>query len=82
MFLTTLGQYEAGLKEFSEALRLAPYDSFYYREVIFTNLLLNRIDQAAAAAKEARTKGMDSSLTPVLYEMSFYQDERSDKSSS
>jgi Tfp pilus assembly protein PilF len=75
VFLTTLGQYEAGLKEFSESLRLAPYDSFFYREVIFNNLLLNRIDQAAAVAKEAHTKGLDSSLTPVLYGIAFYQDD-------
>jgi serine/threonine protein kinase/Tfp pilus assembly protein PilF len=75
VFLTSLGQYEAGLKEFSESLRLAPYDSFFYREVVFTNLLLNRVDQAGAAAKEAQTKGLDSSLTPVLYEMAFYQDD-------
>jgi len=75
VFSTALGQYEAGLKEFSESLRLAPYDSFFYREVVFNNLLLNRIDQAAAAAKEAHTRGMDSSLAPVLYGMSFYQDD-------
>jgi serine/threonine protein kinase/Tfp pilus assembly protein PilF len=75
VFLTALGQHEAGLKEFSEALRLAPYDSFFYREVVFTNLLLNRIDDAAAAAKEAHTKGMDSSLAPVLYGMAFYRND-------
>jgi Tfp pilus assembly protein PilF len=75
VFLSALGQHEAGLKEFSEALRLAPYNSFFYREVVFTNLLLNRVDQAAAAAKEAHTKKMDSSLGPVLYGIAFYQDD-------
>jgi serine/threonine protein kinase len=75
VFLTTLGQYEAGLKEFSESLRLAPYDSFYYREVVFTNLLLDRIDQATVVAKEAHTRGMDSSLAPVFYGIAFYQDD-------
>jgi serine/threonine protein kinase/Tfp pilus assembly protein PilF len=75
VFLTALGQHESGLKEFSEALRLAPYDSFFYREVVFTNLLLNRVDQAAAAAKEAHTKRMGSSLAPVLYGIAFYQND-------
>jgi eukaryotic-like serine/threonine-protein kinase len=75
VFLTTLGQHEAGLKEFSESLRLAPYDSFFYREVVFANLLLNRVDQAAAVAKEAHAKGRDSSLAPVLYGIAFYQDD-------
>jgi eukaryotic-like serine/threonine-protein kinase len=75
VFLTALGQYEAGLKEFSESLRLAPYDSFYYREVVFTNLLLNRVDRAGAAAREAREKGLDSSLAPILYGIAFYQDD-------
>ena len=75
VFLTTLGQYEAALQEFSGALRLAPYDSFFYREVVFTNLLLNRVDRAGAAAKEAHAKGMDSSLTPILYGIAFYQDD-------
>jgi hypothetical protein len=74
VFLTSLGQYEAGLKEFLESLRLAPYDSFYYREVVFTNLLLNRVDKAGAAASEAHEKGLDFSLAPVLYGIAFYQD--------
>jgi eukaryotic-like serine/threonine-protein kinase len=73
VFLTSLGQYEAGLKEFLESLRVAPYDSFFYREVIFTNLLLNRVEKAEATAREAHEKGLDSSLAPVLYGIAFYQ---------
>ncbi len=75
VFLTTLGQYEASLKEFSESLHLAPYDSFFYREVVFTNLLLNRPEDARATAREAHEKGLDSSLAPVLYGIAFYQDD-------
>ena len=75
VFLTTLGQYEAGLKEFLESLRLAPYDSFFYREVVFNYLLLNRVEKAEATAREAHEKGLDSSLAPVLYGIAFYQDD-------
>jgi eukaryotic-like serine/threonine-protein kinase len=73
VFLTSLGQYEAALKEFLESLRLAPYDSFFYREVVFNYLLLNRIEKAEATAREAHEKGLDSSLAPVLYGIAFYQ---------
>jgi len=73
VFLTTLGQYEPSLKEFSESLRLAPYESFFYREVVFTNLLLNRPEEAQAIARKAHEKGLDSSLSPVLYGIAFYQ---------
>ncbi len=48
-----LGQYETGLKEHLEALRLAPYDSLAYRFVGFTYLLLNRVEEAEATGKEA-----------------------------
>jgi eukaryotic-like serine/threonine-protein kinase len=75
VFSTSLGQYEAGLKEFLESLRLAPYDSFFYREVVFNYLLLNRVEKAEATAREAHEKGLDSSLAPVLYGIAFYQDD-------
>jgi eukaryotic-like serine/threonine-protein kinase len=71
-----LGQYEEGLKEYQEALRLSPGISFYYRDVAFTYLLLNRVEEAAATAKEAHVRGSDSDfLVPVLYGIAFYRDD-------
>jgi DNA-binding winged helix-turn-helix (wHTH) protein/tetratricopeptide (TPR) repeat protein len=68
-----LGQYEAGLREYQEALRLEPFSSVFHRHVALTNLLLNRVDDAAAVAKEAHAKGLDSNLAPFLYAIAFYQ---------
>ena len=73
-----LGQYETGLKEHLEALRLAPYDSLAYRFVGFTYLLLNRVEEAEATGKEAHAKGLDSRLAPVLYGIAFYRNDTSE----
>jgi DNA-binding winged helix-turn-helix (wHTH) protein len=71
--LKILGQYDASQKENLETLRLSPYNSFFYRDTIFVYLLLNRVGDAAAAAKEAQAKGLDSNLAPVLYGIAFYR---------
>lgn len=68
-----LGEYEAGLKEYKEALRLAPRNSILYRHTIFTYLLLDRVQDAVAVVKEAQAKGLDSDLAPVLYSIAFYR---------
>jgi DNA-binding winged helix-turn-helix (wHTH) protein len=70
-----LGQYEAGLKEHREAFRLAPYNSLVSREIVFTYLLLNRVEEAASVAKEAHAKGLDSNLAPILYGIAFYRND-------
>jgi DNA-binding winged helix-turn-helix (wHTH) protein len=70
-----LGQYEAGLKEHREAFRLAPYNSLFTREIVFTDLLLNRVEEAAATAAEAHAKGVDSSLDSILYLIAFYRND-------
>jgi len=70
-----LGQYETGLKEYQEALRLAPYNGFFRRQVIYTYLLLNRVADAAVAAKDARAKRLDADLAPILYGTAFYRDD-------
>jgi DNA-binding winged helix-turn-helix (wHTH) protein/tetratricopeptide (TPR) repeat protein len=69
-----LGNHEAGLKAGLELHRLAPFDSPSYRGEVYTYLLLNRVEEAAAAAEEARTKGLDSNLTAMLYGIAFYRD--------
>ena len=75
-----LGQYETGLKEYREAFRLAPYNSLFCRQVVYTYLLLNRADDAAVVAKEARAKGLDADLAPILYGMAFYRNDSGEMS--
>ncbi len=72
-FSNALGQYETGLKENLEGLRLAPYDSSVYRAVVLTYLLLNQVEEAEAVAREAHAKGLDSGLATVLYGIAFFQ---------
>ena len=70
-----LGQYETGLKEDMEALRLVPHNSLNYRLVSYTYLLLNQAEKAVSTAQEAHAKGMDSSLVPILYAIAFYRND-------
>jgi DNA-binding winged helix-turn-helix (wHTH) protein/tetratricopeptide (TPR) repeat protein len=77
-FSNVLGQYETGLKGHLEALRLAPNDPIAYRNVAFTYLLLNRVEEAEATGKEAHAKGLDSRLAPVLYGIAFYRNDASE----
>ena len=71
---SALGKHEAALKAGLELHRLAPYDSPSYRDEVYDYLLLNRVEEAAAAAEEAHTKGLDSNLTAILYGIAFYGD--------
>src|SRR6266404_8238831 len=68
-----LGQYEAGLREHQEAVRLAP-STITYRFLIYTYLSLNR-DEDAALAREAHGKGLDPSLGTTLYSLAFYRND-------
>jgi DNA-binding winged helix-turn-helix (wHTH) protein len=68
-----LGQYETGLKEYREACRISPYNSYFCRGVISTSLWSNRVEEAVAAAKEAQIKGLDSHLAHALYWIAFYR---------
>src|SRR6266403_1455414 len=74
----SLGQYESALKEHREALRLLPQDSLAFRFVAYTLLMLNRVEDAAATAREAREKGLDSALRPTAYLIAFYQNDASE----
>ena len=73
-----LGQYEAALKENLESIRLAHYDGISYRFLVYERLLLDRVEEAAATAKEAHAKGLDSDLAAVLYGIAFYQDDHAE----
>jgi DNA-binding winged helix-turn-helix (wHTH) protein/tetratricopeptide (TPR) repeat protein len=68
-----LGQYESGLEETLKARRLAPYRGVLYREIVHTNLFLNRPEEAEATAKEVHAKGLEANLTDVLYGIAFYR---------
>jgi DNA-binding winged helix-turn-helix (wHTH) protein len=70
-----LGQYEEGLKRHLETLRLAPYNALPYRYVALTYLSLNRVEDAAAIARDAHRKGLDSNFGSVLYGMAFYRND-------
>jgi hypothetical protein len=74
-FSNALGQYETGLKESLEVLGLAPYNSFVYLDVIYTYLLLGRVEKAEAMAREAHTNSLDARLSDVLYAVAFYRDD-------
>src|SRR5882724_5155932 len=69
-----LGQYGAGLRENQEAVRLAP-SPMSYRFLVYTYLLLNRDEDAAALAREAHGKGLDSGLGAILYSLAFYRND-------
>jgi len=71
---SALGRYEAGLREHQEAVRLAP-SSTTYRYLIYTYLSLNRDEDAAALAREAHGKGLDSILGTTLYSLAFYRND-------
>jgi eukaryotic-like serine/threonine-protein kinase len=68
-----VGDYDAGLKEYKEALRLGPGNSILHRHLVFTYLLLDRAEEASAAAKQAQAGGLDTDLAPVLYSVAFYR---------
>jgi DNA-binding winged helix-turn-helix (wHTH) protein/Flp pilus assembly protein TadD len=74
MYLDSLGRYEAGLKEDLEAVRLAPYNAYYCGTVVYAYLLMNRVQDAEATAKEAPTKCV---VYPALifYDIAFYRDD-------
>ena len=70
-----LGQYETGLKEDMEALRLVPHNSLIYRSVSYTYLLQNQAEKAVSTAQEAHARGLDSSLVPILYAVAFFRND-------
>src|SRR5882724_11560026 len=66
LYSDALGRYDAGLKEKLEAVRLAPYNGSFCRTVTYAYLLLNRVQEAEAAAKEACAKAVDANSETIL----------------
>jgi DNA-binding winged helix-turn-helix (wHTH) protein/tetratricopeptide (TPR) repeat protein len=75
LYADTLGRYETGLKEKLEAVRLAPYNGSICRTVVYAYLLLNRVQEAEAAGKEACAKAVDAGPEIILYQVAFYRDD-------
>jgi DNA-binding winged helix-turn-helix (wHTH) protein/tetratricopeptide (TPR) repeat protein len=75
IYSDSLGQYEAGLKEKLEAIHLAPYNGRFCRTVVYAYLLLNRVRDAEAAAKEGYAKAVDAEPEGILYLVAFYRDD-------
>ena len=70
--LFQLGQYDRALAQEQEAVRLDPSGGIHYANVVAIYLYLNRLDDAQAAANDARAKGADSPvLHSFLYELAF-----------
>jgi DNA-binding winged helix-turn-helix (wHTH) protein len=75
LYSDQLGQYETGMKEKLEALRLAPYSGLYCRTTVYGYLLLNRVRDAEAADKEGCAKALDANHESILYLVAFYRDD-------
>jgi len=70
-----LGQYDEGLLEAHEELRLNPTSEGYV-DLVYFYLRLNRLEEAQAAIEEAQVKKFDSSgLHAILYELRFLQND-------
>ncbi len=71
-----LGQYDKALAEFREALRLYPESGLIYDNLVLTYAALNQLEEARAAADEAKMKHIDSpELRVNLYTLAFLQND-------
>jgi hypothetical protein len=67
------GEFEASLEQWKEALKSSQGSGIAYAGLIDADLALNRIKDAEALARDARAKGLDSSLVPLFYDLAFYK---------
>ena len=73
----TLGQYDKGLSEMREALRLLPEGALEYCNVVYAYLALNRLQDARATAEEAKAKNPDfRCLHSGLYALAFLENDK------
>jgi eukaryotic-like serine/threonine-protein kinase len=76
MIYETLAQYDKGITQFREVLRLDPGSGLNYANLVVAYLHLNRLDEARATAEEARGKKLDSPfLRDYLYDIAFLQND-------
>ena len=70
----TLGQYDRGLLQMREALRLLPEGALEYCNVVYAYLPLNRLQDARATAERAKAKNLDfDCLHRSLYALAFLE---------
>jgi DNA-binding winged helix-turn-helix (wHTH) protein/Flp pilus assembly protein TadD len=68
------GQYDKGVAEAREVLRLYPASALGYSNLVLYYLNLNRLEEARSTAEEAQAKKLDSpSLRINLYRLAFLQ---------
>ncbi len=68
----TLGQHEKALTEFRDAMRVSAPDGLGYGNLVLGYVTLKRLDEAAAAGKDALAKNFDSAgLRVYLYDLAF-----------
>ena len=71
-----LGQFDKALEQAHEAFRLDPVSGISYADLASPYLYLNRLEEAQATAKEARTKHLDSpELRFLEYQIAFLQND-------
>jgi tetratricopeptide (TPR) repeat protein/predicted Ser/Thr protein kinase len=71
-----VGQYEKGVEEGREAVRLDPNSPVHYALLAFDYISLNRLDEAKATFAQALERKMHYSLFPIgLYEIAFLQND-------
>jgi eukaryotic-like serine/threonine-protein kinase len=70
----SLGQYEKGLTSAREALRLNPGSGLIWGNLVWQYELLNRLDEAKAAAQQARAHSLDGPQVHLsLYQVDFLE---------
>jgi len=69
-----LGQFDAALREFREALRIDPDTPLVYSNLVDSYLALDRLQEARATIKEAEAKKLDFSHLS-LYKLAFLQND-------
>ncbi|HEV2221459.1 MAG TPA: protein kinase, partial [Candidatus Acidoferrales bacterium] len=71
-----VGQYEKGVEEGKEAVRLDPNAAVHYALLAFDYISLNRVDEAKATFARALQRKMQYSLFPLgLYQIAFLQND-------
>jgi eukaryotic-like serine/threonine-protein kinase len=65
------GQYDKGLAEYQEAVRLAPDVATFYGNLADTYLKLNRLGEAKATIDQALAHRLDDSMHEDIYALSF-----------
>ena len=73
---SALGQYEEAHNQAREGIRLQPDSGMNYNILVSSYITLDRLDDARAAALEARVKNLDSSdLHDTLYYLAFLRND-------